>query len=57
MFRYCYGEKALLLQELFKFDLVKHPLFSSKNNIKSEKEKLLRQQIVGEYREKLQTFG
>ena len=37
---YCYGKNALLLQELFEFDLVKHPLFSSKNNIKSEKEKL-----------------
>ena len=41
----------------FEVDLIKHPLFCGKNNIKSEKEKLLRQQIVGEYREKLQTFG
>ena len=51
---YSYIEEALsaaIEQELFELDLVEHPLFSSKNNIKSEEKKQLRQQIVGNYRE------
>ena len=56
LFRYLYViEKGILSatigQELFDLDLVKHPLFRSENNIKSEEEKQLGQQIVGNYRE------